>query len=281
MSTLHNLQKTQRGGVALRATFAALIALGSIPGAVAITPNLVPAAFAATNSDTVSNNSDIENLTGDFYEIVKDIHVADNVYNIANDDYSFVDKFKSNDGLKNAATNALKKVLSDKLNNNDYVAEIPLKGSYKTIHDAVTSSKTNSASYYQLIADISNEDITQLTNLSPDYYAWNLNKASAHILELVKDNLSATALCKSEKAEWKTSEVVGEDGHERNVTYSLYVANPDDYKNWTFPDKKYENEIEEKLGKYNTYSTSFNTIMLKSKDFDETSMILLQGDTAR
>lgn len=44
------LAKTQRGGVALRATFAALIALGSIPGAAVISSNFSPVAFAATRS---------------------------------------------------------------------------------------------------------------------------------------------------------------------------------------------------------------------------------------
>ena len=50
MSTLHNLQKHNGGGVALRATFAALIALGSIPGAAVISSNFSPVAFAATRS---------------------------------------------------------------------------------------------------------------------------------------------------------------------------------------------------------------------------------------
>lgn len=58
MSNLNNLQKQQRGGVALRATFAALIALGNIPGAAAITPNLAHVAFASTTSSHINEITD-------------------------------------------------------------------------------------------------------------------------------------------------------------------------------------------------------------------------------
>ena len=58
MFSLNDLHKTQRGGVALRATFAALIALGSIPGAAAVSPDFSNVAFAAT-SDSSNQSSDI------------------------------------------------------------------------------------------------------------------------------------------------------------------------------------------------------------------------------
>ena len=89
---------------------------------------------------------------------------------------------------------------------------------------------------------MSNEDISQLKNTTPDYFAWNLNKASAHILELVKADPSVKDLCKSEETKWKTGEFSEEKRHERNVKYSLYVADPEDYKKWKRPDKDYNNK---------------------------------------
>ena len=120
-------KNTTGGGVALRATFAALIALGSIPGAAAITPNLAHVAFA----DPSSANG---NFTGD---------VQPKFNLLCSDEKKgtdFGDFGQVNPNLNNYFS-AVFKDFTTQLQNNGTRIEISVEDLYKAVEEANNSSE--------------------------------------------------------------------------------------------------------------------------------------------
>ncbi len=208
MYSLNDLHKTQRGGgVALRATFAALIALGSIPGAAAISPNYSQVAFAATSDssddyhfpdkyiDTLTTAADWKTIAYKANHIYEE-HYSDycscTMYDYLYDVYDKNDDFITTDTSKFKSTYLF--ALKKKLSGNTDKKEIPITCAYKDIEAALTgpdefyklyATVTTNLSTYTKCSDISGfkESITSKPNNDadvslPDTTAWLLKEAA-------------------------------------------------------------------------------------------------------
>ena len=201
MYSLNDLHKTQRGGVALRATFAALIALGSIPGAAAISPNFSQVAFAATSDseehhfpdtyiDALTTAADWKTISvygwihggGDVKEDLRDPSKADRFYEYDSSSY------KSN----------FLYCLQTELSGNTNKKEIPITCAYKDIEAALTgpdkfydlyTKVTANLSTYTKCSDISGfkESLTSKPNNDTDVF---LHDATTSILNSSFNSLS-------------------------------------------------------------------------------------------
>ena len=191
MYSLNDLHKTQRGGVALRATFAALIALGSIPGAAAISPNFSQVAFAASSDseeyhfpdkyidalDTAADWKTIAYKANHIYQGHYSDYCSCTRYEFLYDDYDKNDDFITTDTSKFKSTYLF--ALKKKLSGNTDKKEIPITCAYKDIEAALTgpdefyklyATVTTNLSTYTKCSDISGfkESITSKPNNDAD-----------------------------------------------------------------------------------------------------------------
>ena len=191
MFSLNDLHKTQRGGVALRATFAALIALGSIPGAAAVSPDFSNVAFAATSDseeyhfpdkyidalDTAADWKTIAYKANHIYEGHYSSYCSCTRYEFLYDEYDKNDDFITTDTSKFKSTYLF--ALKKKLSGNTDKKEIPITCAYKDIEAALTgpdefyklyATVTTNLSTYTKCSDISGfkESITSKPNNDAD-----------------------------------------------------------------------------------------------------------------
>ena len=145
--------KRSGGGVALRATFAALIALGSIPGAAAVSPNFSNVAFAATRGANEYQFPDkyINELKTAADWKIRGYISTDKYTPSSCSTYCSSDRFRvmNSDSFKIC----LLRYLKQQLNSNTNKKEIPITCAYKDIEPALTDPDK----FYELYKNVTDK----------------------------------------------------------------------------------------------------------------------------